>query len=436
MTFAAPWFLVGGLVAITGIVALHFLARQQPVRWLLPTARFVPESKERAPARSVALSDRILLALRVAALALAALAFARPSLTVARRARVQVIVADASRAVRDAGEVVRVVSAAQRAGDRVLWFGSRPNESSDAVASSGGAPVTGLGSAPARVAAADPGIVAARGSLSAALVRAVRAAHALRDEADSVAIVVVSPFVREEFDAATAAIRATWPAGIERRVIAAAGEPPRTATVLMRATATDPLQATLDLGGFTRAADAPVRLVRDAQVAEADSLWSLQQGHVLVHWPAALNAGRDAIGAVVTAGTVLVAGFARPVSPRAGAPIAWWADGEIAAAEQRAGAGCRRNVWIPVTPVGDVALRERMRDLVRDLTASCGGAHDLRAADSATLAMIAGSAPVALATSALPARRESGRAAVPWLLALALLALVVEQVMRRREVAT
>ncbi|MBI2797315.1 MAG: BatA domain-containing protein [Gemmatimonadetes bacterium] len=400
MTFAAPWFLAGGAAAMLAVLALHFLARQQPDRWLLPTARFVPESRERASARSVALTDRILLALRMAAIAAAAVAFARPSLAVSRRARLQVIVADASRAVRDSADVAREVAAVRRDGDRVLWFGAR-----------GG-----------REAA----------SLSAALVMAVREAHARRDDADSLAIVLVSPLAREEFDAATREVRASWPAGIELRPVAPAVDPAPAGTLSLRASATDPLQATLSLAGIRRAADAPVRLVRDAALTAADSAWAARDGHVLVHWPAAMGATRDTIGGVITGRTVLVASFARAEGPGPGIPVAWWADGVVAAIERATGRGCVRAVAVPVTPVGDLALRERTRDLLRDLTRPCGAARDGRPADSAMVRLLVGSGTRALPAAALPARIESGRAAAHWLILLALLLLAGEHLVRRR----
>jgi hypothetical protein len=92
MSFAAPWFLLGGAIAALAVVALHFLVRRQPERWQLPTTRFVPETNELAPARSLELSDRLLLALRVLAVTMAALAFARPSFDAARVPLMRVIV--------------------------------------------------------------------------------------------------------------------------------------------------------------------------------------------------------------------------------------------------------------------------------------------------------------------------------------------------------
>ena len=400
MTFAAPWFLAGGLAAMFAVIALHFLARQQPEQWQLATARFVPESRERAPARSIALRDRLLLALRLSAIACAALAFARPSLTVTRRQRLQLIVADASRAVRDPAEVARIVASVRQEGDRVLRLGS-----SD---------------------------VQRAGSLSVALVLAVREAHARRDEADSLAIVLVSPLVREEFDAATGAVRATWPGGIDIRRVAATTDTGPAPALALRAAATDPLHATISLAGIALRDAAPIRLVRAARLTVADSAWALSAGRVLVHWPATTTAPIDTVGGIVTARTVLVASFARPAGPRLGEAVAWWVDGSVAATERPSGAGCVRDVAVPVTPEGDLALRERTRDLLRALSRACGAVPDLRPADSTMVRMIAGSAPRTLHAGTLPPRIESGRAAGPWLLLLALLLLAVEQLVRGR----
>ena len=87
---------------------------------------------------------------------------------------------------------------------------------------------------------------------------------------------------------------------------------------------------------------------------------------------------------------------------------------------------------MPVAPEGDLVLRERFRRVVSDLLGPCGGARDLRPADSAAVRMITGSGSAAVATSRLPPHADAGRAAMPWLLALALLFLVAEQLVRRR----
>lgn len=390
MSFAAPWFLLGGAAAALAVIALHFLVRRQPERWQLPTTRFVPETNELAPARSLELSDRLLLALRVLAVAMAALAFARPSFDATRQPMMRVVVEDRSDAVADTSEVTRVAGS----GDRVIRMDS--------------------------------------GAVSAALIRAIREVHALRDAADSVAIVLVSPLAEEQLDAATPAIRARWPGGIELRRVAARTAPAELSAVALRAPADDPLRATLSLSGLGLSDAARVRLVRDAVLSSADSAWATEAGHVLVHWPELQGPARDTTGALVTPGTVLVASFARAVPGDPGTAVAWWADGAIAATESVLGDGCVRAVAVPTADEGDLVLRERFRRVVYDLLGPCGGARDLTPADSAAVRMITGAAPVAVATSALPPHADAGRAAMPWLLGLALLFLVAEQLVRRR----
>lgn len=393
MSFALPWFLGAGALAALTVLALHFLAREEPVRWVFPTARFVPESREQAPSRSLALRDRLLLLLRLLAVACAALGFARPSFTAARPPLARVILADFSRAVRDTAEVGRAVTQLRGTADTVIQFGA--------------------------------------GGISAALIVGIRTARGLRDAADSIAIVLVSPLAREEFDAATPAVRRTWPGGIAWHRVAAADASVLSALAL-RAPAEDPLRATLALAGIPLADDAPVRLVREAGVSAADSAWVREPSHLLLHWPAGLGAARDTIGAVVTARTVLVAAFPRPAATAQGVPVAWWADGAVAATEQPAGGGCVRTVSIPIDPVGDLALREPLRALLRDLLVPCGGARDLRPADSAAVETIRGAAPAAVAATTLPPLATAGRGAAPWLLGLGVLLLVAEQLLRRR----
>jgi hypothetical protein len=247
-----------------------------------------------------------------------------------------------------------------------------------------------------------------------------------------VAIVLVSPLARDQLDAATPAIRATWPGGIELRRVSARAVSPELNAVALRASADDPLRATLSLSGLGLNDAAPVRLVRDAALSPADSAWAGEAGHVLVHWPETPGPARDTTGALVTPGTVLVASFARSVPASSGAAVAWWADGAVAATESVLGDGCVRAVSVPVSAEGDLVLRERFRRIVHDLLGPCGGPRDLTPADSAAVRMISGAALVAVATSALPAHADAGRAAMPWLLGLALLFLVAEQLVRRR----
>src|SRR3954470_18472729 len=77
MTFLHPWAIFAGVLAIGLPVAVHFLTRPRPVRLPLSTLRFVREAVEQKRAAH-RLRDWIILALRTLAVALIALAFARP----------------------------------------------------------------------------------------------------------------------------------------------------------------------------------------------------------------------------------------------------------------------------------------------------------------------------------------------------------------------
>ncbi len=96
MTFLAPWALWAAGAVSAAVIALHILASKNPRVTPLPTARFIPDlpsARDRSRAR---LSDVLLLALRVAVVMLAGLAFARPVLTGARRAVGRVVMVDRS----------------------------------------------------------------------------------------------------------------------------------------------------------------------------------------------------------------------------------------------------------------------------------------------------------------------------------------------------
>jgi hypothetical protein len=437
-----PWLLALGALTVAGIAALHLLARNEPPRFLLPTARFVPESRERAPARSFALSDRRLLALRVIALVAIALAAAGPWWRGAGAARAQVIVADLSRTVHARGDVVRAVRAAYREGDRVVVLDSTPRAVSlaelDSLASQ---------AAPQRV-----------GRLSAALLRAREEARTLARGADSVALVIVSPMHADVLDAATAPIRATWPGAIRIEGLATEADSVRDADrtrVAVRASAADPMRATLALDGrlggdvvagsfasptsrgapsgaaprAPRLPDRTVRLIRSATLTADDSS-AARSGSLVVHWPESLPT-RDTVGAVATARAVFVATLPRPVALDGGTTVAHWVDGTAAAVESPLGAGCIRRVAIPLASAGDAALRASFRAVVRDLLAPCGGLRDATPLDSAALRAFMGTGGAAASAALLTPTADA--ALVRWLLVLAALALTLEWWLRRRQ---
>ncbi len=393
MSFTAPWWLLAGAVAAAVISALHLLTKRAPSPQPLPTARFIPETPNRLVSRSVALSDRAVLGLRLLTILAATLAFAQPGFSRARRPLTQIILIDTSRAA-DSARVEAAVQTLARDHDRSIRFSS----------------------------------------LSAGLIAAIREARSLRSETDSVSLVIVSPLARESFDAATAAVRATWPAGITWVPVEPVLPPVRPRMVALYADDDDPLRSTLALSGWSTSDTAPVRLVRTAALGAADSAWVADAGttsRLLIHWPASPAVGGDTVGAVATDRTVLVAAFLRSSRNLEGTARAWWVDGIAAAADQKFGNGCIRHVEISVDPAGDLALRQTTRDLVRDLLAPCGGRRDAEPIDSAAIALVQGNSQTAWPAANLPALPVQERT-VPWLLGLAVAALIAEQLLRRR----
>lgn len=379
MTFLAPGFLYAAMVAAAATVAMHFIASRDARAVLLPTARFVPESSVQARVRSRRLSDPWLLALRVLLLLLAGAALARPVRTPRRERIARVIVADRSGAVRNGDEVRDSVRALYRAGDAIVSF--------DSVASRTPSPDS------LRSSAGD-----VTGSLSAALVQAHAAASRIREGADSIELVVISPLLPGETDRATARIRATWPG--RARVVLVAPDSSR---------ASPPALVTWN------AAVRPPRTIARPRI--------------------------DTIGAVVAGGDVLVAPFARrwvyPADSLRGATVvARWVDGDPAAVESRAGTpatvSCVRSVAIPVDSTGDLVLRPDFTRLRRRLLGPCGTAAVTIDPSSPALAqLIAGSGALARA-DLFPEPPSVPSSLAPWLLGAAIVLAVAELALRRR----
>jgi len=416
MTWLLPSALAIAAVTCIALIAAHFIARDRPVAEPLPTARFVPDRRIHARTTSIALSDLLLLALRIAAVAAIGLGIAGPIVAGARGRIARIVLVDRSRSVlslADARDILRAAGAA----DVVIAF-----DSAARTLDAGARAIDSLDK------------TGATGSLSAALAAASAAATSLASGADSIELALVSPVSTEELDAATPAIRAAWPGRIRLMRLR-----PKTASVVSPSALelprepNDPVVAGLSL--LPRELGASVRVVR-GRLTAADSVWGREAGHVLVHWPAADSAtdwparpNLDAIGGVTSATGAIVARLPRlwSVSGRA---IARWADGEPAAVERTLGAGCIRDVAVVVDPASDVTLRAPFRGFSRALLAPCGGARAFAPADSATLRALAGVGPLAAARNFRGAADQTSRF-TPWLLALGAALLLVELALRR-----
>lgn len=477
MTLLIPLYFYAALGVAAGVVGLHFIVTRQPPSIPLPTARFVPRSAVRVVTVDRP-QDLVLLLLRVLAVLLVGLAFARPVLVPGRRPVARIVVADVSRAV---GSVDEVRDSAR------AWLGERDvlvvldsaarvvrRVAADSAAALGGA--SGADAGPGLD--VGSGRASGPGPLSAGLVSALRVASELKAEADSVELVLVSSFRAEQLDAATHEIRSLWPGRIRLVRVSAredtAGVEPG---VEVRGDPGDGVALALRLSG--RGADvrgggdvrgsadarggadagsgegagsskrdgngAGVRVVRGEATPE-DSAWVAGGRRTLVRWPAegAPPGWRerprvDTAGAVVAGEAVLVYPLERRWGPdpagqgrgEGGRVVARWVDGEVAAVEREVGAGCIRDVAIPVPERGDVAFRPSFGHLVRVLAAPCGagrGAGD--ALSDADLEALEGEGPLA-AREAIPEPEIIATPLVPWLLGAALLLLVLELWLRR-----
>ena len=410
------------------VLALHFIAHRRPRAVPFPTARFVPARSVRAPSRSTRPTDLPLLLLRVFALLLAGAAFARPALEGARRPLARVVALDLSASAKSVSAARDSAARYLRAGDLLVAFDSAarliPGDARDTLV------VLDESSAP--------------GSLSAALAAATRAAFTLGDRADSVELVLVSPFAAEEWDAASAAIRSLWRGGVRLVATERPEDSPGLGSTrpVVRASAEvvdDPVMVAAALLQDS-AVRADVRIVRGG-LSTADSAWAREAGHVLVHWPTSAPSGwprpesPDSVGAVVAGSAVLVADFARAVAPPAGdgRVVARWLDGAPAATETAVGEGCLRDVAVSFPARGDLALREGARHFVRALIAPCGGARDLAPIGESRLAVLRGGERLDAVRAPAPPERAESRA-TPWLLAAAALLLLVELLLRRGRV--
>jgi hypothetical protein len=116
---------------------------------------------------------------------------------------------------------------------------------------------------------------------------------------------------------------------------------------------------------------------------------------------------------------------------RGGEIIARWVDGEPAAVEIPDGGGCIRSVGVPVTSVGDLAIRREFVRFLAALSRPCAARASLAPADPAVVARLEGQGGLAPRTAFQPLTDVS-TVISPWLFALAIAAAILELVLRRR----
>lgn len=417
MTFLAPVFLAvaAGIAAL--VVALHFISTREPATVPLPTARFAPNRLVRARSRAFKPSDLLLLLCRAGLILCAGAALARPIPTPSRRPLARIVVVDRSRAVASTAESTDSARGFLAGGDVLVLFDSAADRvDADSLASLRR--------------------VETRGSVSAALVAALRAAVSLRDQADSLELVIVSPLLAEEVDQATDSIRALWPGSIRLARVAGRRDSSPAAGVILEGRAEDPIRWALP--PMPGAGNPTVRIVRGASRPD-DSAWVASESRTLVLWPEASGSkgvGRhDSIGAVVADKIVVVAPFERggPLpAPPGSRIVARWMDGAPAATEAAYHSGCIRSVSIPVPSVGDLVLDPRFQRLAARLTGPCDRPPVFRALDSIRLAALIGSQGSRVAGPSLPRPVAIDSPITPWLLGAALALGLGELLLRRR----
>ena len=417
MTFLAPAFFYTSLLVAAATVALHFIVTRQPRAGVLPTARFVPDMPATATARATRPSDLLLLLLRVLLVLAMGAGLAKPVLKPSRGASARVILADVSRSVTDVAALRDSVRSVHGDGDIVIAFDSSARilghlDSLDAIA-------------PSR----------ARGRLSAGLIAAMRAASLLRERADSLELVVVSPLAAEVMDAATDSIRGLW-AGRARIVSAGRiSAEPATAEergLSLRGAIDDPLAVAMS----RVTAGARVTILRDGST-------STDSG-IVISWPASVRpagsvarAFADTIGGVTTGESLVVSAFERrwmfsPDSIRDAQVIARWTDGEPAAVEWSTSSGCTRSVVVPVTSAGDLVIRDDFTGFVSALAGPCASQAPFVRADARAIAMLQGSGGLASREVFQP-RGDTHSWLAPWLLGTALVLAIAEMFVRRRK---
>ena len=410
MIFLAPVYLVAAGAVAAGVVALHFLSTREPDTDLLPTVRFIPKVPVQATTITMRFSDPWLLVLRVLLILLIGTALARPILHPISAPVSRIAVVDVSRAVGSPRELADSARGYVDGAAATLFF--------DREAREVGAGAMDSLDVPAERSAGPPGAggEGTRGSLSSALIAALRTASRLRDGADSLQLVVISPFAREERDAATERIRALWPGRIEVvRVGGAVADPAPTET-----------------------AAAPPGQIARPRVEWADSaasdFWTERETP-------------DTIAGVRANDAVMVYPFERrwrpaAVTPSADGPTstdpaqntrvyARWMDGEPAAFERATADGCLRSIAIPLPTEGDAILRPAFQRFLADLGNPCGEPGDPTPLSDEFLTAFAGDGPLAPA-SAIGRQVKRVTPAVPWILALALLVALAEHWARRR----
>ena len=364
MSFAAPAWIGLAAVASLAVVAIHLIAWRLPRTTVLPTARFVPDEPARSAARTILLSDIVLLAVRVAVVMLGGVAMARPVFE-----------------SRPSG--VATVIAVAAASDSVALMDSlrairRTDHTSFVVFDT-----------TARIVAGVPAIQSASRAfaVSTGVLAAIREARRLQQDYDTVRIALIGPFTPSAFDNATSQVRALWPDSIHMVRIPPAGSAPIPPRADVEAGGDDPVVAGIRLAQSNGLIQGKSRVIRAGTAPVPDS------GETIVLWPRRSSDDAAHMDGVWAAGTTAIGSFIPSPLGDSGRVIARWANGVPAAREWSRGSGCIRAIGFDVPDVGDFVLSPAFQRLASELLAPCGGSVDAESVPDSLLAML--SAPPA-----------------------------------------
>ena len=407
MNFAAPGWIGLAVLASLAVVAIHLIAWRLPRTVMLPTARFVPDEPARRAARTVRLADLVLLALRVSIVMTAGVAMARPTFEARPSGSATVIALSGgsgdSLVLRDS------VRAAQRGQHNAFIVFDTAAQVLSTEAS-----------------ALSTAHRAGDASLTVGLLAAIREARRLRQQYDTVRIVVVSPFARRSFDNATHAVRATWPDSVHLMPIPLGEIAPEPTTIEVESTGDDPVVAGIRLARANGLIHGESRVIREGP-APAPS-----PGMTLVLWPRTGPDDQQRVDAVHANGVTAIGQFIATSLGDSGRVIARWVNGSPAAREVVRDGVCVRLIGFDVPDVGDFVLTPSFQRLAAELLAPCGGLRHAEVAPDSVLAAL--SAPVADVPPAIQQAGESRNRIAAILMVLAVLLGIAELLTRRRSV--
>jgi hypothetical protein len=169
------------------------------------------------------------------------------------------------------------------------------------------------------------------------------------------------------------------------------------------------------------------RLVRAAFTGD-DSTFA-RGGGTVVRWDST-SAVRPQPQGLAVGDDVVVASLARRALPAWSKVRAHWADGSAAATEIPLGSGCLREIGVELPAAGDIALHPPFQIIARALLAPCGIAATERAADSTTIAWLAGTTRSAARAVLLRGADDRPSPLAAWLLTLAIVLALAELFVR------